>query len=125
MQALDHSAWSSGRPDRVLINDLFPEIETASVVVRKPEVRVVCWSLDLQELVHLLSIVRLIKPRRVLEIRTHDGFSALSLAANLDSEGELQMLALPQSQSQEVLRASGISHACVLLNPKPNIQCSL
>ena len=107
------SAWSSGRLDRVSINDLFPGIETASVVVRKPEARVVGWSLDLQELVHLLSIVKFTKPERVLEIGTYDGFTALNLAANLSSEGNLQTLDLPQSQSQDVLRASGISNACI------------
>jgi hypothetical protein len=107
------SAWSSGRLDRVSINHLFPGIEMVSVVVRKPEARVVGWSLDLQELVHLLAIVKLTKSRRVLEIGTYDGFTALNLAANLGPESEFQTLDLPQSQSQEVLRTSGISNACI------------
>lgn len=82
-------------------------------MVRKPEARVVGWSLDLQELVHLRSIVRLAKPRRVLEIGTYDGFTALNLAANLGSKGKLHMLDFHQSQSQDVLRARGIANACV------------
>lgn len=107
------SAWSSGRLRRSSLRDLFPGIDACSVVVRKAEARTVGWSLDLQELVHLLSIVKLTKPKRSLEIGTYDGFTALNIAANLEPGSEVRTVDLPQNQEQSVLRSTGISNACV------------
>src|SRR5579863_6245338 len=67
------SAWSCGNLPRVRVTELFPGIELADVVLRKPESRVLGWSLDLQELVHLVSIVKTTGARRILEIGTYDG----------------------------------------------------
>lgn len=67
-------AWSSGKLVRVAINEIFAGVENCNVVLRNAESRVVGWSLDLQELVHLLSVVRLTKPNHILEIGTYDAF---------------------------------------------------
>jgi predicted O-methyltransferase YrrM len=89
-------AWSTGTLARVELRDIFPGIEICSeVLVRKPESRTIGWSLDLQELVHLLSILKHTNARRILEIGTFDGFTALNLAANLDDQSEVCTLDLP------------------------------
>lgn len=59
-------AWSSGRLHRVSIKDLFPGIDNVSIVLRKAEGREVGWFLDLHELVHVLSIVKLTKAKQIL-----------------------------------------------------------
>ena len=52
-------AWSSGKLPRVVLRDVFPGIEACSgVSVRKPESRTIGWSLDLQELIHILSVAK-------------------------------------------------------------------
>ena len=79
------------------------------VTVRKPESRIVGWSLDLQELVHVLAISRYIKAKRILEIGTFDGFTALNLAANLDEDGVVCTVDLPQDPQS---RSQPISNIC-------------
>jgi predicted O-methyltransferase YrrM len=107
------SAWSSGSLPRVRITELFPGIDSVDVVLRKPENRIVGWSLDLQELVHLVAIAKQTGARRVLEIGTFDGFTALNLAANMDPDARVSTLDLPQAQNQSDLRAGGISNAVI------------
>jgi predicted O-methyltransferase YrrM len=105
-------AWSSGHLQRVAFADKFPEAAAYSVQVRKPSARVIGWSLDLTELVHILTVIKLINARRVLEIGTFDGFTALNFAANVEvNGGEVVTVDLPQGQDQEALRAGGISNA--------------
>jgi predicted O-methyltransferase YrrM len=97
----------------VKIQEVFPGIEECSVVVRQPEARVVGWSLDLQELVHILAAMKLMTVKRVLEIGTYDGFTALNLAANVALGGEVCTVDLPQDDDESVLRAQGMSNACI------------
>jgi predicted O-methyltransferase YrrM len=104
-------AWSSGSLDRLPLGKIFPGVEKCDIVLRKPESRIVGWSLDLQELVHLLSVMKLTKAAKILEIGTFDGFSALNLAANLGDAGQVRTLDLPQGQDESKLRAGGISNA--------------
>ena len=105
-------AWSSGRLQHVRIADLFPDAGLYSVQVRKPSARIIGWSVDVTELVHMLTILKITQAKRVLEIGTFDGFTALNFAANLDSDdGEIITVDLPQDQDQDALRASGISNA--------------
>lgn len=103
-------AWSSGALRRVGVRDVFPGIEACSVVsVRQPEARTIGWSLDLQELVHLITIAKYTKARRILEIGTFDGFTALNLAANLDDGGEVNTLDLPPDDESSL---GAISNSC-------------
>jgi len=104
-------AWSSGRLARVPLGKIFPGVENHNVVLRKPESRIVGWSLDLQELVHMLSVIKVTKAVRILEIGTYDGFSALNMAANMGDTGKVSTLDLPQDQDESTLRAEGISNA--------------
>lgn len=103
-------AWSSGGLRRVELKELFPGIEAcSSVLVRKPESRTVGWSLDLQELVHILSVAKYTKAKRVLEIGTFDGFTALNLAANLEATTQVATVDLPQDGQTDF---ASIANAC-------------
>jgi len=94
-------SWSSGTLSRVPLETLFPGIDSCgSVVIRKPESRTIGWSLDLQELVHLLTIIRFTGAKQILEIGTFDGFTALNVAANLDDGGQISTVDLPQERQE-------------------------
>ncbi len=92
-------AWSSGSVERKVLGELFPNIAECDVQIRRPYGRVVGWSLDLQELACVLSVMKLIGARKVLEIGTYDGFSALNLAANMDDGGIVCTVDLPKEQA--------------------------
>ena len=90
-------SWSSGKLPHVMLRDLFPGIERCgSIVVKKPEARVIGFSLDLLELVHVLSVAKFSDARSILEIGTFDGFTALNLAANIPREGKVHTVDLPK-----------------------------
>src|SRR5262245_55644007 len=103
-------AWSSGGLHRIGLCDLFPGINSSSVVLRKPESRVVGWSLDLQELVHLLAVLRFTGASRILEVGTYDGFTTLNLAANLPLGGSVATVDLPPATEQKP--PPGITNVC-------------
>jgi predicted O-methyltransferase YrrM len=103
-------AWSSGKLPRVGLREVFPGIEECSIVsVRKPESRTIGWSLDLQELIHILCVAKYTNAKRILEIGTFDGFTALNLAANLNEGGEVCTLDLPPDGQA---RLGPISNVC-------------
>ncbi len=104
-------AWSSGSLQRRPIREIFPGLALDFVQIRKPQSRVVGWSLDLQELIHLLSVAKFIQARKVLEIGTFDGFTALNLAANLSPGASVSTVDLPPGRSAEEYRVAGISNA--------------
>jgi predicted O-methyltransferase YrrM len=94
-------AWSSGSLHRVDLRELFPGIDTCLMVsIRKPESRIIGASIDLQELVHIASVVKHLSVKRILEIGTFDGFTALNLAANLEGDGEVCTLDLPEDNQE-------------------------
>src|SRR5437773_6986398 len=65
-------AWSSGALPRLHLPQIFPGIETCpSVSVRAPESRTIGWSIDLQELIHILSVVKFTGVKRILEVGTY------------------------------------------------------
>jgi Methyltransferase domain len=95
-------SWSSGKLPHVMLRDLFPGIESCgSIVVLKPEARVIGFSLDLLELVHVLSVVKFRGARSILEIGTFDGFTALNIAANINWEGKVHTVDLPKSEERD------------------------
>ena len=61
---------------------------------------VVGWSVDLQELVCVLSVLKTIRARKVLEIGTYDGFLTLNLAANMEEGGVVCTVDLPVEQAR-------------------------
>ena len=104
-------AWSSGCIPRKRIPDIFPGLYIDALRVRKPESRVIGWSLDIQELVHLISIAKFTNAKRILEIGTFDGFTALNIASNLPDDAEICTVDLPPDLDEAAFRAVGISNA--------------
>jgi hypothetical protein len=91
-------SWSSGKLRHVPLQDLFPGIERCGpIVLPKPQGRAVGFSLDLLELVHVLSAVKFTRARSILEVGTFDGFTALSIAANMGTEGKVHTMDLPKN----------------------------
>lgn len=89
-------SWSSGKLPHVPIQEIFPGIEScAPVVLPKPQGRVIGFSLDVLELVHVLSAVRFTGARSILEVGTFDGFTALNIAANVATGGKVHTVDLP------------------------------
>jgi hypothetical protein len=90
-------SWSSGKLPHVPLQELFPGIESCGpIVLPRPQGRVVGFSLDLLELVHVLSAARFTGARSILEVGTFDGFTALNIAANVDTEGKVHTVDLPK-----------------------------
>ena len=103
-------AWSSGGLRRLELREVFPGIDACGdILIRKPESRTVGSSVDLQELVHILAVARYTRAKRILEIGTFDGFTALNLAANIDDDGLVATVDLPQVRPDE---SAEIPNAC-------------
>ena len=60
----------------------------------------------MEETCHLCAMAKCLKARKVLEIGTYDGNTALALAANLDVEGEIVTVDLPPDFELKQQRAS-------------------
>ncbi len=93
-------AWSSGRINRKVLGEVFPNIEKCDVRIRMAYSGVVGWSVDLQELVCVLSVLKTIRARKVLEIGTYDGVLTLNLAANIEESGAVYTVDLPVEQAR-------------------------
>jgi protein-L-isoaspartate O-methyltransferase len=107
-------ARSSGSLRRLTVNDLFPGIDSCdTVTIRKPEARTIGASVDLPELIHLIAAAKYISAKRILEIGTFDGFTALNIAANLKDQGEVCTLDLPEEDQN--------LHSTILNATKPNL----
>jgi predicted O-methyltransferase YrrM len=74
---------------------VFPGIEDVEVRLLNLYQRKVGLSIDATELMVLCAIERFICARKVLEIGTYDGNTALNLAANLSGDGRVTTVDLP------------------------------
>ncbi len=87
--------WFTGALPRIPANEVFPGIRDAEVVLPRAFDRKSGTSISVEEACHLGAIARHTKARKVLEIGTYDGNSALVLAANLSAGGEVVTVDLP------------------------------
>lgn len=88
-------SWTYGRLPRVPATVLFPALAAADLTLIHSLERDADTSLTLLELAVLCGIVRVTNARRVLEIGTFDGGTALNLAANLPADGRVTTVDLP------------------------------
>jgi len=79
-------SWSSGKLPRKSLAEVFPGVESVDLELRVPYRRILGTATDVQELTCLLAVMKLLRPRKVLEVGTYDGFTTLNLAANLSDE---------------------------------------
>lgn len=87
--------WTRLRPTP--LTAIFPDIDRVndSLEVVHPFERTRGTSLELEELIVVLSIARFRGVRRALEIGTFDGNTALNLAVNLAADGQVVTIDLP------------------------------
>lgn len=96
------SSWTYGSLPRVPVASFFPDIATVDLRLVRSLERDPDTSLTLLELATLCGIVRLIGARRVLEIGTFDGGTALNLAANIPPDGSITTVDLPVDWSGDL-----------------------
>lgn|GEM_PF-609790 len=97
-----HGNWNHGKLPRVPVVEVFPEIKSVGVQISDLFNRTMGTSLDAQEIVILSAITKLLAPRRILEVGTYDGNTALNLALNSPAEATVTTLDLPQNWSGDL-----------------------
>jgi predicted O-methyltransferase YrrM len=98
---LNRALWDAGYPWTRLVPEpielVFPGVsaEAAPLLVSRPYGRLPGTSLELDELVALLTVLQVTRATRVLEVGTFDGHTALNLALNVGEEGRVVTIDLP------------------------------
>jgi predicted O-methyltransferase YrrM len=88
--------WNFGKLDRIYLTDLFPQISEVDVNLLGVYNRRVGPSLDPAELVVVVAVAQLIQAKKVLEVGTWDGNTALNLAANTPADARITTVDLPE-----------------------------
>jgi predicted O-methyltransferase YrrM len=89
--------WRSGQLPRVGLTELFPDAPAVDIQVLRAPDRTFGMSLTVEELACVLVIAKVIRAKRVLEIGTWDGNTALNIATNI--EGTVTTVDLPKDQT--------------------------
>lgn len=97
LEAYRISTWRHGRLPRTHLIKIFPGIETVSVNLVNLYQRRIDLSMDAGEVMCICAIARFLRARKVAEIGTYDGNTALNLAANLPEDGCVTTIDLPQN----------------------------
>jgi predicted O-methyltransferase YrrM len=95
-EAIRLASWETGDLPRVQLADVFPGIENTSVSLERAYDRTMGTSIDVMEVMSLVTLIKHTKATRVLEIGTFDGNTALNIAANLPAAGTVVTVDLPE-----------------------------
>lgn len=87
--------WFTGSLPRISANEVFRDLREVEVTLPRAFDRKSGTSISVEEACHLGAITRCVKARKVLEIGTYDGNTALVLAANVAADGEVVTVDLP------------------------------
>ena len=90
------ASWLHGDLPRVALTEIFPEAAQVDITLRRAYDRTLGTSIDIQELVTLVTLTRMIQARTVLEIGTWDGNTTLNLAANTPEDARIVTVDLPE-----------------------------
>src|SRR5687767_6893107 len=93
-EAFRIGGWSAGKLPRQKITEVFPGIVSESVHVERVFDRDILTSIDPMEITTLCAVARHIRAKRILEIGTFNGNTALNFALNLP-EAEIVTVDLP------------------------------
>jgi predicted O-methyltransferase YrrM len=104
--------WFRGALPRLSLAEILPQVEEVELVVPRAFDRKTGISATVEEACHLAAIARRTHPRKVLEIGTYDGNTALLLAAN--TTGSVVTVDLPPDFS--LSDQSTLAYADVELN---------
>ena len=100
-QFLEVSYWWYGKLDRIPIEQFAANACEDEIVLVNPGRRTPGTSVNLHEIVCLLMALHSVRRRRVLEIGTFDGNTALNLASNLPEDGQVVTIDLPAEFSED------------------------
>ena len=95
LEAYRIGSWSFGKAHRIPIHKIFPGIEKCSVQISNAYMRNPMTSLDFQEVGALCAIANFIDAKKVLEIGTFDGNTALNLSGNTSDSAVITTVDLP------------------------------
>ena len=94
----NHS-WVWGRLPRRELSEILPGIESVEVTLPAAFNRTLGITLDIEECAALVAITKFRDARKILEIGTFDGTTALNLAANTSSDAQIVTMDLPPDWS--------------------------
>jgi predicted O-methyltransferase YrrM len=94
-RARELHSWIWGKLPRVDLESVLPGAELADVTIQKALKRTTGMSLNLEELINLVAIAVATDSRRLVEVGTWDGNTALNLAANIAADGKVITIDLP------------------------------
>jgi len=95
LEAYRIGTWRHGQLARVQVTDILPGIKDVNVTLVNLFQRKIGLSVDAAELMILCAIERCIGAKKVVEIGTYDGNTALNLAANIAEGGRVTTIDLP------------------------------
>ena len=87
--------WIWGKLPRLELNQVMPGIGSTSIVILEAYQRALGTTLDVEELASLLAIVKFVGAKKICEVGTFDGSTALNLAANTPPDAQIVTLDLP------------------------------
>ena len=98
--------WDSGSPfvklnPTPLENIIKLDQNKESIILKNLTKRKRGMSLEVDELLYILLVVKEVNPRRVLEIGTYDGNTTLNIAANISSDSKVVTIDLPPEGLEE------------------------
>ncbi len=96
------TSWCHGEIKREPAENVLSNLSGINITLNNVFERTLDLSIDPYELVILLSIVKSVKAKKILEIGTWDGNTALNLAANIDPDGEIYTMDLPKDSDSSV-----------------------
>ena len=112
---VNQTYWFTGTLPRVPLTKILPGIENVEVQLPRAFDRRSGTSISVEEASHVAAVTRFKKARKVLEIGTYDGNTALVLASNLAApDGSVVTVDLPPDFSKE--QQSSLAHTDVEFN---------
>lgn len=115
---IDESYWFQGLLVRKPLNEYFPNTKEVSVAIPRAFDRTFGTSITVAEAAALAAIVRSYVPKKILEIGTFDGNTALLFATNLDEAGKVVTIDLPPDFDPRKDQTT-LKHAEVKVNVTP------
>jgi predicted O-methyltransferase YrrM len=92
-------SWIWGRLPRLELSQVMPGIESVSIEILEAYNRALGTTLDIEEAASLFAIVKFSRAKKILEIGTFDGGTALNLAANTSPDAQIVTIDLPPTWS--------------------------
>ena len=90
-----YHSWIWGKLPRVELKNALPGIEQTPVLILEAYNRAFGITLEIEEVASLLAIVKFSGAKKIFEIGTFDGGTALNLAANTPDDAQIVTLDLP------------------------------